>query len=83
MVIMPHNALRGRMRLMEIDQIHLARLLKRGITYVNVRLNGHAEWTITEAITMMKQLQIPEKDFLRYFGTAPYELKEAETCSGS
>jgi hypothetical protein len=69
--VMPWVMLRARMGIMDIDQKHLARKLNRGVTYVNVRLNGHACWEIEECLKMMSFLGIKKEQFLDYFGTEP------------
>ncbi len=66
--ITPSMMLRSRMVMYGIDQKKLARMLNRGSTYVSVRMNGHEEWTIGEAIKMMGILKIKPEDFLNYFG---------------
>lgn len=72
--VMPWAMLRGRMCMHGIDQKHLARLLKRGPTYVSLRLNGHALWDMQDALTMMQAFGIPREQFLDFFGQDPVKL---------
>lgn len=72
--VAPWTYLRARMGTYDCDQKHLARLLKRGSTYVSTRLNGHALWDMEDALTMMTAFQIKPEDFLKYFGRDPVLL---------
>lgn len=72
--VMPWAMLRGRMCMHGIDQKHLARMLKRGPTYVSLRLNGHALWDMQDALTMMQAFGIPREQFLDFFGQEPVKL---------
>lgn len=72
--VMPWAMLRGQMCMHGIDQKHLARLLKRGPTYVSLRLNGHALWDMQDALTMMQAFGIPREQFLDFFGQEPVKL---------
>jgi len=68
---MPWKHLSGLMRAHGLDQKHLARFLKRGITYVNLRLNGHALWSMEDALAMTEAFHIRPEHFLYYFGKDP------------
>lgn len=80
--VSPQNNLRGRMCMFDVDQTHLARLLKRGSTYVSLRLNGHALWSMEDALTMMKAFHIPRERFLDYFGTDRVQLPGSNSPTG-
>ena len=73
--VMPADILRGRMGMFNLDQKHLARLLKRGPTYVSLRLNGHADWSMSDCYIMMKAFRIPKERFLDYFGRDPVPIE--------
>ena len=80
--ITPWTLLRSRMGMFGTDQRHLARLLKRGMTYVNLRLNGHEDWAMSDCYTMMKAFRIPKERFLDYFGHDPVPLENVNSQAG-
>ena len=55
----PYAKLRALMLEAGVDQVHLARELRRGTAYITARINAHQPWTSDEMYAMLKLFNQP------------------------
>lgn len=63
----PFKRLRVELAVNEIEQQDIAKLIGRSVFYVSARMTGKAPWTLPEAYTICKRLNIPLDQLLDYF----------------
>lgn len=63
----PYHGLRMLMYASELTQSDIARKLRVSVHTVSDRLNGHSEWTLSEAYALLELLEQPEEALPKLF----------------